>query len=218
MSWIKLPDGQDWCVSCQESPAFCGCTEPSDPPDFVWRCRIISGGQTGADQGGLWAGAMLGFPTGGVAPNRWQTETGPAPWLEAFGLTTLDRAVAASGELYYPKATDPAGYALRTRKNVLAASGTVLFGDVAERGTGLTLDLCKRLGKPYLVIPNPLAGGEWDSSILVLLRRFFDDLDFWQADNDSVLNVAGNRESKMPGLMAATTRLLRDAFFTEVPF
>jgi len=39
--------------------------------------KIISGGQTGADQGGLNAGLLLGIETGGTAPPRFMTDAGP---------------------------------------------------------------------------------------------------------------------------------------------
>jgi hypothetical protein len=47
---------------------------------------VISGGQTGADQGGLRAARACGIPTWGWAPRDWLTEAGPAPWLEEWGL------------------------------------------------------------------------------------------------------------------------------------
>lgn len=43
---------------------------------------IISGGQTGADQGGLDAGKALGLKTGGLMPKGWRTEAGPRPGHE----------------------------------------------------------------------------------------------------------------------------------------
>lgn len=43
--------------------------------------RIVSGGQTGADQAALRAARAAGLPTGGWAPRGWLTEEGPAPWL-----------------------------------------------------------------------------------------------------------------------------------------
>ena len=39
--------------------------------------KIISGGQTGADQIGLEVALSLGIPTGGTAPKGFITETGP---------------------------------------------------------------------------------------------------------------------------------------------
>ena len=37
--------------------------------------RIISGGQTGADEGGLMAAALLGIPTGGWMPRGFLRES-----------------------------------------------------------------------------------------------------------------------------------------------
>ncbi len=39
--------------------------------------KIISGGQTGADRGGLLAGEALKIETGGTAPPIFMTELGP---------------------------------------------------------------------------------------------------------------------------------------------
>jgi hypothetical protein len=36
--------------------------------------KIISGGQTGADQGGLEGARLLGIQTGGTAPYNWMTD------------------------------------------------------------------------------------------------------------------------------------------------
>ena len=48
--------------------------------------KIISGGQAGADQGGLLGARDAGLPTGSTAPKGWRTEDDPAPWLVDFGL------------------------------------------------------------------------------------------------------------------------------------
>ena len=49
--------------------------------------RIISGGQTGADQAGLSVAKRLGIPTGGFVPKGFLTEAGPRPDLAAeYGL------------------------------------------------------------------------------------------------------------------------------------
>jgi len=75
--------------------------------------KIISGGQTGADQGGLEAAKILGVETGGRVPLGFKTEIGPMPDLgPQFGLVEL-----VSGE-----------YAPRTRYNVVDSDGTIIFG------------------------------------------------------------------------------------------
>lgn len=71
-------------------------------------------------------------------------------------------------------------YNPRTEKNVKASDGTVLFGDVSSAGSKLTISLLKKNNKPYIVNPTQ------------------EELaDFLAANNIQVLNVAGNRGSKM---------------------
>lgn len=135
--------------------------------------RIISGGQTGADQAGLAAALALGFETGGYAPQGWVTENGPAPWLATrYG---LEQHVSV-------------GYAARTRANVEAADATVLFVVQLDGGSALTLECARARGKPHLVVfRNDLQAAE-------ALRE-------WIArTTPEVLNVAGHRESKHPGM------------------
>lgn len=49
--------------------------------------KIISGGQTGADEGGLEGARLLGIPTGGTAPKGYRTENGPNLTLrDTYGL------------------------------------------------------------------------------------------------------------------------------------
>src|SRR5215470_494378 len=101
--------------------------------------RVISGGQNGADQGGLRAAKALGIPTGGWAPKGWMTEDGPAEGLlRSFGLRK------------YPKS----GYSVRTKANVLEADATVIFGQQSS-GSLITAEECERVGKPCLWIGYP---------------------------------------------------------------
>lgn len=130
--------------------------------------KIISGGQTGADQGGLEAGRELGLRVGGTAPMGWRTEDGPKPkLLMSYGLA----------ECGFP------GYPARTRINVQNSDLTVVFGNPSSPGSRLTLNLCIQLKKYHLLNPvqDELAKFIGDKSIITL-------------------NVAGNRESKSPGI------------------
>ena len=45
--------------------------------------KVVSGGQCGADLGGLLAAELLGIPTGGIAPNGFRTEKGKQPILSS---------------------------------------------------------------------------------------------------------------------------------------
>jgi hypothetical protein len=71
-------------------------------------------------------------------------------------------------------------YPDRTIKNILNSDGTLLLGDMREPGSKLTRDMCMRLSKPVIVNPS------YASSILWIHRVGI-----------SVLNVAGNRGSKL---------------------
>jgi hypothetical protein len=144
--------------------------------------KIISGGQTGADAGGLIAGWRMGILTGGTAPDNFKTQLGPNPLLETFGLR-------------------PGGdYNQRTKTNILDSDGTVVIGvDLTSPGSRLTINTAKKLGKPVLTldIRNLMevlpAGNEFDSLAIVRQHgvRLFE---FIVENQIGILNVAGNRE------------------------
>lgn len=129
--------------------------------------KIISGGQTGADQGGLWAGKVLKLETGGVIPKNFRTDTGPNPALKEFGLVE----------------DESSNYQPRTIKNVKNSTGTVWFGNSNSPGGKLTINTCKKFGKPYIINPTKEALIKWID---------------W--NKITILNVAGNRESSSPGI------------------
>ena len=141
--------------------------------------KIISGGQTGADQAGLWAARALKLEKGGTAPKGWETENGSSEHiLKPMGLVE-----------------GPSGYKERTKQNVEDSDATVLFGRMTSPGSKLTIRVCKDLGKPHIVNPNPR-----------VLRRFI------EINDVETLNVAGNRESKNPGIGTRTYDILVEAF------
>lgn len=141
--------------------------------------RIISGGQTGADQAALFAARDIGIPTGGTAPKGWRTEDGPAPWLADFGLVEATTT----------------GYTDRTGRNVWDSDATVIFGDASSPGSRLTVDRCRAAGKPFLIDPTP------DDLVAAVV-----------AFDIKVLNVAGNRASKNPGIGEHVRFVLIEAF------
>jgi len=141
--------------------------------------KIISGGQTGADQGGLEAGKELDLQTGGTAPMGYRTEEGAMPSL---GLKY--RLGEDSSYLYPP----------RTQRNVRNSDGTVIFGQLTSPGSKLTIRLCKDLKKPLIANPEKS-----------------DFLKWVEENNIKILNVAGNRESKNPGLQRRVREFLVEA-------
>lgn len=101
--------------------------------------KIISGGQTGADQGGLVGAKEVGIPTGGIAPKGWKTETGREPNLKNYGL--IEHQSTA--------------YQARTKENIRLSDGTAIFSlDVESTGTVLTILTCRQLSKPYIMNPD----------------------------------------------------------------
>jgi len=146
--------------------------------------RIISGGQTGADRGGLDAAITLGIPYGGWCPRGRIAEDGRVPSEYALIET-------ASSD-----------YTERTRKNVEDADGTAIFVVKMTRGSMATVMWCRRRGKPYIVIANTLTcRSARVTRLYEWLRRV----------NPRVLNVAGSRESKAPGIHLAVTEIVTDA-------
>ena len=139
--------------------------------------KIISGGQTGADMGGLEGARAAGLETGGVAPSGFKTEKGMNIKLKDYGL----------------KASTSSDYNVRTKQNVLDSDGTVIFGNVASSGSANTIRFAKEAGKPVII--NPTAEQ---------LRNF--------AKDKHIINIAGNRESRNPGLQVKVASIVREAF------
>lgn len=167
--------------------------------------KIISGGQTGADQAGLLAAHKCGLLTGGTAPSGFYTDWGPNPLLQAFGLK-------AEGN-----------YRSRTIKNVKDSDGTVLLTITPNSaGSVLTRNEATRQNKPFLEIDlNPLMqilqnGEAIPGGLGVTIRQASMDLQFWLVDNlVATLNVAGNREKHKNLLTTrAVEMILMDAFRT----
>lgn len=156
--------------------------------------RIISGGQTGADIAGLRAARRLHVPTGGYAPKGWRTEKGPNIQLGVvYGLI---------------EASSP-DYTERTELNVLTSDGTVIFG-INSSGSKQTEEFCNDYRKPCLWIPWPKPGfmGNQEFKFRMWVER----------NGIHVLNVAGNRESRNPGIGDAVEGFLRDIIpFINLP-
>jgi hypothetical protein len=133
--------------------------------------KIISGGQTGVDRAGLDMALELGLDCGGWCPKGRMAEDGPIP------------AKYALREMPSPK------YPPRTEKNGRASDGTLIltWGPVTG-GTSLTVKLARKHRKRYIVV-NLSYGGEAQE-----VR------DWIRIYNIKILNVAGPRESKKPGI------------------
>jgi hypothetical protein len=157
--------------------------------------KIISGGQSGTDQAALRAAKAAGLPTGGFAPKGWLTEDGPVPWLREFGLVE----------------SEPSSYAARTRLNVTTADATLVFDCVESQGTNLTYRECDRQKKPFRGILMERVGK--DKVRLCCAAIPPEQITDWIQDQKiRILNVAGNRESKAPGIGERVERFLGVVF------
>ena len=153
--------------------------------------KIVSGGQTGADMGGLLAARDLGIETGGIAPKGWLTENGPhEALLRSFGLAECEER----------------GYAARTRLNVARSDGTLLVGPHRNGGSRLTYEVATELKKPLLLIacPNP-SGRKLDTPRMEDFRIWLERYEI------QTLNVAGSRESESRGIAEFTRNFLWNA-------
>ena len=145
--------------------------------------KIISGGQTGADRAALDFAFENGIACGGWCPKGRLAEDGP---------------IAASYPLLETESADPAE---RTRMNVEIADATLIFSPAAgepSTGTDLTLQICQDSGKPHVVLaafPNL----ETDAALAIAFLR---------SHVPRSLNVAGKRESQLPGIYAYVRAVL----------
>lgn len=147
------------------------------------KLKVVSGGQTGADQAALHAARDCGLATSGWAERKWGTEDGPNPKLFDFGLLPCRLP----------------GYPARTEANVEDSDGTIWFGHRDTPGHLCTWNACDLNSKPFLEI----------SAGITTPRLVADWIAFHSIE---VLNVAGNRESKNPGIFAATKVFLTELF------
>jgi len=143
--------------------------------------KIISGGQTGVDRAALDAAIENRIEHGGWCPR---------------GRTAEDGVIAGRYSLCETDSTD---YAVRTRLNVRDSDGTlILMTGRMEGGTALTAQAARTLNKPVLVIDldQPLQSNTIDSWI--------------NSQQIKVMNIAGPRESKQPGIYQKAYDLLDD--------
>ncbi len=132
--------------------------------------KIISGGQTGADQAGLDVAIKHNLPHGGAIPKGRMTEDGVLP------------------EKYHLEEMTTKSYPKRTEKNVVDSDGTVIFthGKLTG-GSLLTRKKAIEHNKPVLhfdMLTHDVEGA------VFLLHQFITE------NSIKVLNVAGSRASK----------------------
>lgn len=162
------------------SPTFLSRTMASAPYQLQ---QIVSGGQTGVDRAALDVAIYLQIPHGGWCPRGRLAEDGP-----------ID-------SLYRLRETVESDYAVRTERNVLDSSGTlILHYQALSGGTKLTVQLAARYRRPRLVVDLAEPGPP---------ERV---LEWLVGEQVTTLNVAGPRESSVRGIGRLAEEYLLQVF------
>lgn len=158
------------------------------PAPISWRIdvieKVVSGGQTGADQAGWRAAKNSGILTFGYMPKGFKTEVGPRPKF---------------AELYGAVEHESPDYPPRTLANVKEAEATFWFGRGDSRGFACTSNACKKAGLPIWTVLDP----DSPTDRMVTLVRGM---------RYTSLNIAGNRESLSRGIGEWVEKYLMKVF------
>jgi hypothetical protein len=148
----------------------------------LYRCTILSGGQTGADRAALDWACHNNIEHAGWCPKGRLAADGPIPLR------------------YRLRETESTGYRQRTKLNVQDSDATLIFNMGALDGGSLqTARFAQILNKPCRVF-------QLDQ---VALEEVASDLIEWLAKSKFVLiNVAGPREEKRAGIYALVFSVL----------
>lgn len=162
--------------------------------------KIVGGGQSGADLGGWRAAKAMGVATSGWMVGHYWAEDGDHPeYAEEYGAKLLGNH------------TIPNGSALRCRAqaNVFDVDGTLCFDLVGSKATENARRDCEGYGKPFQLVRLDrdeegriwrIPGSPRPTEIVV-----------WVCEHGiRCLNVAGNRESKAPGIGAYVETFVRE--------
>ena len=149
--------------------------------------KIISGGQTGADQAALDLAIKLNIDHGGWIPKGRLTEAGP-----------LDSR-------YRLKEMDSKDYRDRTRQNIIDSDGTVIISrGPLTGGSKLTRSYAREIGRPNCFLDLSIHE-EFEAS--VILKSFLSE------NSIKTLNVAGPRLSGQPWIYQDVRTVLEAALY-----
>lgn len=163
--------------------------------------KVISGGQTGADQAGVFVAMEFDIPTGGTMPKGFLTQDGPRPdFATRYGM--VEHKSASYGPRTFANAHD-ADITLRIAANFESA------------GEKLTARTCASAKKPYVDV-----GVKIDAT---KISRVEFEVDYEQIEaagkriveearklgRPVVLNVAGNSEKTAKGIGKVARSVMR---------
>eukprot|EP01130_Rhizamoeba_saxonica_P004653 TRINITY_DN1891_c0_g1_i1.p1 TRINITY_DN1891_c0_g1~~TRINITY_DN1891_c0_g1_i1.p1 ORF type:complete len:224 (+),score=36.18 TRINITY_DN1891_c0_g1_i1:13-684(+) len=183
-----------------------------DPNHTTTLQKIISGGQTGADQAAIEIARKLNIPTGGTCTVGYITSDGPNYELrDIYGLVEITKPARIT------KFTLTKMYIERSKANVDNSNATVAFCLKTSAGTEKTIGYCRTgkwkksasdicLYRPCLVI-NDLSDDNFDINVNKIVE-------FVQEYAVKILNVAGHRDRSIRGMdfKQKVKDVLNDAF------
>ena len=149
--------------------------------------KIISGGQTGADQAALDASIKLGIPHGGWIPKGRMTENGPLP--DKYDLIEMPTK----------------SYPDRTKKNIKESDGTLILSHGRlTGGSEYTRKWAVKYSKPMAHI-NLSSVTPFDAAVLI---------NNWIVEYDiKMINIAGPRASKDSKIYQSTLDIIESVLF-----
>lgn len=156
--------------------------------------KIVSGGQTGADQAGLHAAIDLSLEWGGHVPKGWRTENDP---LNIMYRSKMHECCSPD-------------YVSRTKQNVQDSDATLILvtSMPLSGGTKKTKNFCTMFGKPHCVA---VVGQTADiNKVQTWLADTFNQ----SSSRPFKLNIAGPRESKARGIQKRARKFLVETLKT----
>ena len=152
--------------------------------------KIISGGQTGADQAALDVAIKLGIPHGGWIPRGRKTEAG-----------------VLNGK-YKLKEMETPDYNKRTEQNVIDSDGTLIISrGRLTGGSDYTREMALLHHRPWIHIDMN------KTNAFQAAKK----IKSWLIKNEiEVLNVAGPRASKDPAIYQTTIDIMETVFYLDL--
>ena len=163
--------------------------------------KIVSGGQTGADQGALEAAQALGLNTGGWAPPLYMTERGPNIELRTkYNLCAIDGKFTSSS------------YVKRSKLNVDTSDATIVFRFKSSAGTDKTMGYACSLEWKKTRYPSTHSGSIPTNYKPVFIVSTFNEITrkalrkFLIQHRVRTFNVCGHRTSRGPRLFQVNVK------------
>ena len=150
--------------------------------------KIYSGGQSGVDRAALDVAISLNINHGGWCPKGRKAEDG-----------IID-------SIYLLTETESSDYLVRTQLNVRDSDATlILYTGILEGGTKYTYEYANKIEKPVLL---------FNINIKPDLKNILDWIFKYKI---SVLNIAGPRESKNPGIYIKAKNIITEIVKLQLP-